>query len=224
MAQSKQPRIGLVPQSEDATPPRSPERDALALAIENHAAATAALRENEISGKRAEQARFAAVRGVDIATSALESSKATDAEAIAAGTPVGETKLARAALTDAEDLLEATRLAGTKLAEQHADLKNRLGFSEMGLKNAVAAVVRAAPEVASLIAQYDAARRNFHDLHGTLAVLYSANALPRELETAIQNSSVDEMVHRDLPPSAIAGRLAAWIKALSADANAELIA
>jgi hypothetical protein len=65
---------------------RSPEREALAAAIASHEALKAAVAENLVSQRRAEDAKFTAIRAHDAANKGVEIAKAADAESIAAGT------------------------------------------------------------------------------------------------------------------------------------------
>jgi hypothetical protein len=83
-------------------------------------------------------------------------------------------------------------------------------------------VLRNAPEVAALIQRYETARREFHDLHGVLPVLSAAGALPGDLNVAVQNIDIREVVHKDLAPSETAARVGQWIVALRQNADAVL--
>jgi hypothetical protein len=204
----------LVRRPDDAQA-RSPEREALAAAIANHEALKAAVAENLVSQRRAEAAKFTAIRANDAANKGVEIAKAADAESIAAGTAVGAVKTARHALQDADDTLEAARSAEILLTDQHADLTNRLSIADLHLKDAVAVVVR--NQVAAFIERYEEARHKFHDLHGVLGVLFTANALPRELNVAVQNVDINQVVHRDLPPSPLAAKVRDWIERLRTD-------
>jgi hypothetical protein len=76
-------RIGLVRVDAGDTPASRDElRLALAQAIQNHGALTAALADNQASQRRADEAWFTANRGVDAANQAIENAKQSDAEAI----------------------------------------------------------------------------------------------------------------------------------------------
>jgi hypothetical protein len=213
--------VRLATKSNDA-PPRDLLRQSLAAAIANHAALIEALADNKASQQRAEEARFTAITAVDKATEALEEAKISDAHALAHGDPGSAVKTARLTFQDAEDVVEAARSARTLLTDQLADLTNRLSISDMRVNDAVAAVVRNAPEVHDLITRYETARREFHDIHGVLGVLFAANVLPRELNVAVQNIDINQVIHQDLPPSATAAQVRQWITALRTDAEATL--
>jgi hypothetical protein len=208
--------------STEAPPPRDPLRQSLADAIEYHTALSAALEENLAAQKRAQDIFWVAVSALTAATEAVEEAKGADAEAVGAGKPAGAVKAARAALTDAQDHRDAAKSAQTMLADQRKALEQRLSVSESRLDRAVSAVVCAAPEVHSLLARYETARREYHALHGVLGILASARALPREFEVAVQNIDIREVIHRGLPPSEIAAQVQKWIEALRIDADAVL--
>jgi hypothetical protein len=203
-----------------SAPARSPEREALSAAIAHHVALKATLDEVVANSKRAEGAKFTAIRAVDAANKALSIAHVADAEAVAEGRAGGAVKKARRQLQDAEDAYESCKAAQALTAEQHADLSSRLNISRMTLGDAVAAVVR--NEVTALIERYETARREFHDLHGVLGELFTANALPRELNVAVQNIDINQVVHKDLPPSPIAVKVKTWIERLRDDADAML--
>lgn len=212
-------RIGLV-QVDSGTPARTPERVALAAAIQAYAELKQALDENRMSQKRAEDAKFNAIRAVDAANKAIEEAKIADAESVATGTAGGAVKAARTALQDAEDNYESAKVAEKLLSDRSGDVSNSI--EDMRLKRAVADVIRTSPEIASLLQRYQSARAEFHNIHGVLGVLFSAKVLPRELEVAVQNIDIREVVHRGLPDSPIAASVQAWIEKLKSDADAEL--
>ncbi len=178
----KTQRIGLVQTDTDndgQAPPRSPEREALADVLVKHAAIGAALRKNEVSQRRAQDAPLlAAARAVDQATEDLEAARIKDAEAVASGNATGAVKIARAALVDAEDELQSCRSAGLMLATAHADLSNRLALSR--LNDAVGVVLRTDPATRELINQFRAAQARLFELREAMSAISSVNALPDE--------------------------------------------
>jgi chromosome segregation ATPase len=209
-------RIGLVQVDDDV---RSPEREALAAAIANHAQLRAALDENVISQRRADTARWAATSAVDAANAALEEAKAADADSIAQGRTTGTTKLARANLTDAEDHLAACESAVAMLKEQAADLTNRLDVADSRVNSAVTKVLRASPEVPALIEQFKAANALATDLRETMEMLLSARAFGDDLRAR----NWDGPEWRTDIPQPTAARVKTWIAQLRTDADAKLV-
>ena len=215
--------------SKRALAPRSPERETLAQAIQNHAALVAALAENATNAKRTEASRWEAHRKVDAAAKAVEEAKTDDAEAIAKGRAIGAAKAARAALTDCEDNLDAAKAAETMLAEQRTDLTTRLGIADSRVKAAIAAVVNSVPEVRELIEKFQSAQLAYHEMreamqalsavlpHPTNAEAWAASGLPR---AARFWDNIDWQ--RELSPSKVAARVKAWIESLATDPTARL--
>jgi flagellar biosynthesis/type III secretory pathway protein FliH len=231
MAKQQTQRIGLVQVDSDVdtSAPPNEQREALAVAIANHAALTAAISENLTSQKRADEAWFTANRGVDAANQAIEDAKQADAEAIAEGRAIGAAKAARTALTDAEDQRDAAKSARTMLTDQAADLSNRLAISDVRVKAAVAAVIHQCPKVRELIERWRTAQLNLHEMREAVSALathfpsatnnawWETSGLPRYFRFW---DNVDW--ERDLPPSATAARVKTWLERLRADADAVL--
>jgi hypothetical protein len=213
-------------QVDDDIPSRSPERIALAAAIEQHSAVKAALNENLVSQRRAEEAKFAAIRAVDEATKNLEIAKITDAESIAQGSKTSAVTRARTALQEAEDDLEAARAASTMLTEQQSALKN--GLSDMRLRQAIVAAVCIDPAIRTLCEDFRAAQLRFHEMRE--AVVSLGNILPDVSNAAgWEQSGLPKHMRlwasfnwEHLPPSPIAEKVKLWIERLRTDADVEL--
>ena len=143
----------------------SPERTALALAIEERDGFEAELAAAQRATEPAAQAVENAEGAVEAAQAALEQSKSDAAKHLTstalgtAGDPPRSIRDARAALLDAEDTLEAARAAQSALMVQTAEIERRRLGIEVRMRDAVRAVVgteggqaarRAAQELARL--------------------------------------------------------------------------
>jgi len=223
-----QHRIGLV-QADPDEPARSPERDALAVAISDHAALTAALVKNKTNAQRTEDAFWTVNHAVEAAKAALEEAKAADAESIASGKPGTAVKSARLNLQDLEDQLDATRRAKTFLQEQHADLTTRLGFADSKLKSAVTAVIHKCPQMLELIETFRSTQLAYHDMRQGMRALV-AHFPDVSNNSWWQTSGLAGYVRfwdapnweQDLPPSATAAKVQQWSAALHQNADAVL--
>jgi chromosome segregation ATPase len=220
------PKVHLV---QPEAPPRDDRRQALAVAIEHSAALRAALDENLISQRRAEEAFWPARSAVDAAVKTVEQATVSDAESLAAGKPTRAVKAARNSLTDAEDELAAARSAQAILADQQTDLSNRLGIADSRVKEAVSAVVHNAPELRRLTEQFRAAQVALHDALGAMSALMphfpaASNSGWWETSGLPSYARFWDAVNweKDLPPSATAARVKDWIERLRADADAVL--
>ena len=168
------------------SPPRTPERAELAAAQERHADAVRQLAANESAQQTTTEAIYAARDTVKAATAAIEEAKAnaaTHLTAVAmgnAGPAPTSVKAARVALQDAEDALEAALAARAELEQQHKDAEHEIEYAGMALGNAVANVVRDAPELRKLAADHAAADRHYHDLHFAMEAVQSF--LPDDLK------------------------------------------
>jgi len=225
---AKTQRIGLVQVDADA-PTRSPEREALAIAIENHTALKQSIAENVVNARNTEEVRWASHRAFDLATKALETAAEGDAHALAQGQPGGAVKAARMQVQDAADTLDAAKAAEKMLVEQKAELQQRLGISASSVNQAIEAVVNNAPEVRALIERFSATQLAYHDAHEGMRALatvlpsptngaaWAATGLPREARFW-DNVAWEQA----LPPSPTAARVKVWLEQLRSNANAVL--
>jgi hypothetical protein len=197
-------------------PPRTPERDALARAIERHATAQ---RARDAIGT-AEHAAFRMVgdagRAVEAATAAVEVAKRNAAEyattALLEQSPAPAvtqtTRAARVALAEAEDGLAAALAAQAALPAKREAASTELFSARRALDACLRDVVRSSPAVARVIAEYNAARASFVASAAALDFLDSLDVLP-------PGWSVDAP-----PPDDAPWRLA--LAALESDADAPL--
>jgi hypothetical protein len=213
----------------NARVPRDPAREALAAEISNHSALVEALGDNREATQRAEEARWEAYRKVDAAAKELEIGKISDAEAVAAGKPTGAVKTARIALQDAEDQLQSCKDARVLFEQQNRDMTQRVSIADSNVTAAVSKVVYSDPVTRELCEQFDAARQRFQELYGAMSVLglpdvrndqaWVATGLPAHAR--FWNSD-PAYLFQDLPPSATAARVKAWVERLRTDAYAVL--
>lgn len=199
-------------------PPRSPERQKLAAAIERHAAA-----ERQIAALRdARERAFDRFRELNAAAEkareALEQAIADEGRHLAAELmgeaddaplTVRDATLALDSATAALDRLRRTREA---LEEQEKEAAKELEFAALPLRERVRDVVRADPAVRKLAAELTAARDRYRDL--LRAADWLGDMLPDDLQ-ACRNVNAPA----DLPT------LPLWqaaVKALETDPDAVL--
>jgi hypothetical protein len=171
--------------SSPAAPPPSPERQALASAIEARnarhqalAAMSAAVSAADKAWRRARDARAAAASAVERAKS--------DAADFGIATAQGDTcvaplsiKAARTALVDAEDEEASARAALDALDSRakQSPLRDTTWLAEENVRKAAAAVLATAPGIAPLLAEVERLQRELADKGAALLFLASNHAL-----------------------------------------------
>jgi hypothetical protein len=201
-------------------PPRSPERDALAAGVARHQAAQA-----DVERIKAARERFyrdvlgPADRAVEDASTALAEvvRTATDARQLAA-VFLGETEAAtsmaelKKGAADAKAALATAESTNAGLLERLVDADQELEWAESQRDTALAAAIAHSPEMAALIARFEAARYEAARLIPVFEVIGVRN-VPKGFLWSLQRSC-------PAPPEATVWRDA--IEALKADADAAL--
>lgn len=159
------------------TSSRSPERTALAAAIERHSTAEQRFAAVNQALEGSASAISVANRGVRDAEAAIEQAKADAADHLAAtmmgtaGAAPVSVKQARANLLDAEDKRDAAQAARGALEQEHKAAKQSLTIARMNLTDAVHAVVHADSATQALINAFNAAQRRYVDLRRAMESL-----------------------------------------------------
>lgn len=149
---------------------RSPERQALAAAIERHNAAKQRLEAIERARREITQKIVEARRVLDQATSAIETAQSNCAQhltnaALGYVEPAPQSmKQARAALQDAQDELDALHAARSKLESDIPAAQTAKWTSELGLETRIRDVVKSDPAIESFVERYREERR----IHGRM--------------------------------------------------------
>jgi chromosome segregation ATPase len=206
----------------DATsPPRTPEREALAEAIERHSAARERLAAIKTAQERAFDSVINLKDAVDKAIAALDEAKADESRQLVEAFIGGETavvaspvKAAVANVEQANDLLDTARRTRAALEAEIKAVESELMFADMALDKCVGDVVRAEPAVRKLAAEYAAAQRRAVDLQRAMEAIQSY--LPDDIRYWHGSGSF---------PDAELVAVAAWravLKELRTDADAEL--
>ncbi len=171
----------------DDASPRSPERAALAAAIDRHNAATRYLAANETAQQRTFQTIRDARRAVEAATAAIDEAKAnaarhlTDTAMGTAGNAPLTVKDARAKVQDAEDALEAAICAQSALVEQQKAAESDLQYARMALDYRVRDVVKAEANAGALVSDYVALHRDLVNRRRVLEFLNLRDTIPKGL-------------------------------------------
>lgn len=190
-----------------SSPPRSPEREALAGAI---AARDAAVRDLDAAAN-GQQSLWSATgwarERVETATAAIEEAKAVDIETLRA---------ARAALQDAKDALSVAVSAENAGPQRIREAGYHRDRCNTNVDAAVRAVILTEPAVGKLIAEYTDARQRFEHLIPAMRVL------SRVVEKTAQTEQLlawNRWVNFDTGASDKSS-IGAWAMALTTDADA----
>jgi|SRR5665213_1207040 len=175
--------------------PRSPEREALAEAIERHDAAVRMLAANESAQAATQEAIYAARHAVEQTAAAIEvagENVATHLTAVAMGTagvaPLS-VKQTRLTAQDAEDALETTKSANAALVEQHKAAERELQYASDDLDKCVRAVVRSETGAAlsELLKQAETAQANLVNRRVVLRHLLHADQVAEPEKQAVKS-------------------------------------
>jgi chromosome segregation ATPase len=172
-------------------PPRSPERIALAAAIDRHAAALAdfAATEKALSETRARIYHADGAReAIEKARAAIEEAKTNAADhltSLALGT-AGDAPIsvedARAALRAAEDKLVALEATETALAARLKSCESALYFKRDHLNKGLQDVVKSETGVRKLLSEFAALKREINERSDVLRWLHSKSLIPDEFK------------------------------------------
>jgi hypothetical protein len=173
------------------TPPRTPQRAALAEAIAQHAALTGSIGKTNAAVELAQETCWRAMDKLKIAEERREQAQTTECQRLAA-LHLGETSdlpplaVAEAAVTQASNDLQVARSTRAALA-QRVDAEHVATAQAKGAVDAaVAAVVRS--EVAPLVAECDAIHRRSADLSRIFSALVPLGCAPSQWGVALAAS------------------------------------
>jgi chromosome segregation ATPase len=200
--------------------PRTPEREALAAAIERRDTAAIRLATIKIAQERAMNSVFDLKDAVDKAIAALEQAKADEphqlVEAFIGGATVevaSPVKSAAAAVEQANGRLAAARQMRAALEQEEKTAENDLMWAKNKLDGAVGDAVKADPATAQLVADFEAANKTCIELRQALSTL-QREWLPAE---AVRWDSIHPWSEM---PAAVVWKVA--LAALREDADAPL--
>ena len=203
----------------DATsPPRTPEREALAEAIARRDTATKQLARIQTAHERASNTIYDLKDSVDKAIATLDEAKAGEGSYLAAvalgdaDAALSPVKAAAAAVEEANDQLGRCRATRDALEAEVKSAERELMWADMALDKCVGDVVRADPAIRKLATEYAAAQRRAVDLQRAMEAVQSY--LPDDLQFWHGSIPVAELV-----------AVAAWravLKELRTDADAPL--
>ena len=180
---SKDKRIA---QFEPESGSRSAEREALATAIAVRDAAKAEEATLKRGAERAKADAFLARRTVEAAEAALSRAQETARFALAdaylndEATDGSDIAEAEAALATAQRRAAELALIAQELGERSSPAPGQ-SVPNIRVAESVRAVVKAAPIVRRLVADFDTARRTFQTYHSTLRWLAAHNCIPADL-------------------------------------------
>jgi hypothetical protein len=207
----EQSRISQISESSsNEQRPRSPEREALAAAIEIRDASASQTASLVQARARAAQDRFAAARAVEAAESALtaarETLRAQLVDAYISGEDIDTHDIA-----DAESALAKAqrRLADlSSIADGLAAHERQPGSSvpALNLVAAIRDVIKAAPITRRLVEDYRTAERTFQQYQATLIFLAGQHAIPDDLQAAAPKAHHTRFAEPD----------PAWVAAIAA--------
>ena len=198
-------------------PPRTPEREALRIAIEVRATAARRLDRVHAAQEAASGQVLGAKNAVRQTETALAEVKADQTRHLARvalgeaqGSPVED---AAVALEEAQEALAAARATQDALAAEAASVEKELAAAEFRLDAAVKAVAKAG--MAQLVADYETSRNTYLDMCRTMTALSRLGCSP----LSRWGGSIDDGSRPD--PIVAQG----WVTAITArrsDADAEL--
>jgi hypothetical protein len=171
-------------------PPRSPERVALAAAIEKH---SSAVRELDAANKAYRQVQEQIYHGDDTAEVLVEKARAAvetakeNAVNHLTNTMLGEVgdvplsvETARAALREAEDKLRALLETKPILVSRLENCERKTAIAKRALDEAIRDVVRSEPGIKNLLAKYEAAKVEFERLRLDLFWFWRKDLMPEK--------------------------------------------
>jgi hypothetical protein len=168
----------------EAPPPRTPERQRLAEAIEAHAAAVKQVQHVQERHEHAEQVVFRASDKLEAAQRASEKAKASESERIASAA-LGEADTDLMSVTDAElavaqatnDLTVSRRIRDA-LQERLAREKAEVTRAKEAIERAVAAAAKSDPPAVALVLEQERVNRRLAELHHIFSFLGRSDASP----------------------------------------------
>jgi predicted nucleic acid-binding Zn-ribbon protein len=188
-------------------PPRSPEREVLAAAIEKH---SAAVRELDVTKQALRTAKDRIYQDgnqaevVERAKAAVEDAK-TNAAAHMTKTLLGNAgaapvsvKEARRALQAAEDDLEALQAVEATLAKRVADCERDLAIAKRKLDEAIRDVVFSGPGIRKLLIEFDNLKRDL-EIRGRALSWFSRRFLIPDEFKNWQSTKMYDPAHREVP-------------------------
>jgi predicted nucleic acid-binding Zn-ribbon protein len=200
-------------------PPRSPEREALAAAIERRDAAANRLAAIKTAQERAMNSVFDLKDAVDKAIAALDEAKADESRQLVEAFIGGDTavvspvKSAAAAVEEANARLATARQMRAALEQEEKTAENDLMWAKNKIDDTVSAAVKTDPAVRQLVADFEAASKTYAELRQAMNVV-------RRERMPDTPGSWDSVRNWSELPAATAWKAA--IEALRADADAEL--
>lgn len=180
-----QPNLRIATAEE--SPRRTPEREALAEAVERHAEIVRRLAAIEAAQQTARSEHYAASAAADAAPAAIERAKGdvarhlTDVAMGTAGPAPKSVQHFRAKAQEAQDARDAAQSARDALAEQHRAEADSLVVARLNLDSRIKAVIAAEAPVEKLVANYRAAHREFATRQRVLEWLEGRGAIPRDV-------------------------------------------
>ena len=167
----------MAPPSQELEPPaiperfRSPERQALAKAIERHREAAEALAQIDKAKQQNNESRRAAFWTIENFEATIEEAKTNTAEhLISGGAAPKSIKQVRADLQDAQDAMEVAKITGLALDKKAGETTMRLGLARMSVDDALRKVMATSPAVVALFDEYAAAKRRQKGLRQLLGI------------------------------------------------------
>jgi hypothetical protein len=170
-------------------PPKTPEREALAVAIERH---NTAVRSFDATEKALDELRIhragGAVDRLQDARAAVETAKAnavTHLTAVAlgeAGEPPMSVKDARLNLQVAEDELEAQQKTFEALQAARTNWDSQIRWSKSRLDDAIKDVVKSEPGIRNLLTKFEAAKAEMRKLRQELIWFDQRGMIPSDLK------------------------------------------
>ena len=206
-------------------PAADPERAALAAAIERHAAAQARVDRIAAAQAKASELSHAKFLEIEAAEAALAEARQAEPRRLVSQLLGDDPNPAPAAadvartLNDAIAAREALAAARETIAAERQSADFSLGLARTARDEAAAAVLRASPGLAQLLAEFDEAGRRYATLRQALRWLAT---LPRNALTDLQRGRLDLHVDALTADPAAITRWDAAVLALQSDAAAPL--
>jgi hypothetical protein len=178
----------------DETPPRTPEREQLAEAINQLAMAERTLAANKAAQEQTRKARWAAQDAVEASATLIEEAQANAAKFLteqalgtAAEAPVS-IKAVRVAAQDAQDELDAAIAASAALVEQEAAAKYELQYAANEVDKCIRDVIKAETRamVSELLRQAEGVQADLISRRVVLRHLHRAEIIGEPEATAVK--------------------------------------
>jgi uncharacterized protein YPO0396 len=199
-----------------AAPPRSPERVALAAAIDRHNSAVTNLAATTKAIADAGSGRIAAEQLVVAAKETVEAAKRNAVTHLTARM-LGEVndaptsvRDARDALRSAEDEYAASREVETALQSRLKDCEENIYWAKRKLTDAICDVVKSEPGIRALLTRFSKLRHELAQLHLDLTWFAGQFMIPDEFK---HWESIETMIVPD--PNDLSERTMPWAAALS---------